>query len=60
MDMQPIEPNRSLGAQLTAEQWNVVFAGLNRIEHGIARPVYDSLIRQLQQQSQQQMQMSEE
>ena len=41
---------RPLSAQLAVEQWNVVFAGLNRIEHGLARPVFDSLWQQLRQQ----------
>ncbi len=60
MDMQPIEPNRSLSAQLTAEQWNTVMAALNELPHRVARPIFDSLMAQLQQQSQPQMQMSEE
>jgi hypothetical protein len=51
MDMQSVEPNRVvLNAELAVEQWNVVFAGLNRMEHGLARPVFDSLVQQLRQQ----------
>lgn len=51
MDMQPIEPARLMNAQLVAEQWNIVFAGLNRMEHGTARPVFDSLMQQLRPQN---------
>ena len=52
MDMQPIEPNRSLRAQLTAEQWNTVMAALNELPHRLARPIFDSLMMQLQRQTQ--------
>ena len=60
MDMQQIEPNRSLSAQLTMEQWNIVLGHLDAGQHRVVRPIFDSLMMQLQQQSQPQMQMSEE
>jgi hypothetical protein len=60
MDMQPIEPNRSLSVQLAAEQWNMVLRAVDELPHRVARPIFDSLMTQLQQQSQPQMQMSEE
>ena len=53
MDMQhPIEPHRPMTVQLTAYDWNIVMAGLNKLEHGVARPVFDRVGQQLQQQSQ--------
>jgi hypothetical protein len=52
MDMQqPIDPSRPMTVQLTAYDWNIVMAGLNRLEHGTARPVFDRVGQQLQQQS---------
>jgi hypothetical protein len=48
-----VEPNKALSAALSPDYWNIVLAGLDRIEHGMARPVYDSIIIQLRQQSQQ-------
>ena len=56
MDMQPIEPNRQLTAQLTTDQWNVVLGHLDAGQHRVVRPIIDSLVAQLQRQSQPQMQ----
>jgi hypothetical protein len=59
MDMQPIIPNQPLTVTLSAYDWNVVMAGVNKLEHGVARPVFDRIGQQLQQQSRpQQMQMA--
>jgi hypothetical protein len=52
MDMQPIEPNRPLSATLTAQQWEAVLWHLNAGQHGVVRPIFDSLMQQLQQQPQ--------
>jgi hypothetical protein len=52
MQQQPIEPNRPMTAQLTAEQWETVLRHLNTGQHGIVRPIIDSLMQQLQRQSQ--------
>jgi hypothetical protein len=52
MDMQPIEPSRQLIASLTQDQWNVVLGHLDAGQHRIVRPIIDSLVAQLQQQSQ--------
>jgi hypothetical protein len=52
MDMQPIEPNRPLSATLTAEQWDAVLRHLDAGQHRVVRPVIDSLMAQLQRQSQ--------
>jgi len=53
MDMQqPIEPHRRMTVQLTAEQWETVLRHLNTGQHGVVRPIIDSLMAQLQQQSQ--------
>jgi len=60
MDMRPLEPNQQLVATLSAQEWNAVMAALNELPHRIARPIWDKLGQQLQQQSQPQMQMSEE
>ena len=52
MDMQQqIEPNRPMTAQLTAEQWEVVLRHLNTGQHGVVRPIIDSLMQQLRTQS---------
>ncbi len=51
MDMQPIEPNRQMRAQLTAEQWEAVLRHLDAGQHRIVRPIIDSLMQQLRQQS---------
>jgi hypothetical protein len=59
MDMQPISPDQPLTVTLSAYDWNVVMAGVNKLEHGIARPVFDRIGQQLQQQNQpQQMPMT--
>ena len=50
MDMQPIDPTRSLIARLTAEQWNTVLGAINELPHRIARPIFDELLGQLRQQ----------
>jgi hypothetical protein len=56
MDMQPIEPNRGTGtgltAELTQEQWNIVLAHLDGGQHRLVRPIIDTLVMQLQRQSQ--------
>ena len=52
MDMQPIEPNRPLSATLTAQQWDVVLQHLDAGQHRVVRPIIDSLVAQLQRQSQ--------
>ena len=52
MDMQPIEPHRPMTVQLTAEQWDTVLRHLNTGQHGVVRPIIDSLMAQLQRQSQ--------
>jgi hypothetical protein len=52
MDMQPIEPHRPMTVQLTAEQWNAVMQHLDMGQHRVVRPIIDSLVQQLQQQSQ--------
>ena len=57
MDMQPINSSQPLTVTLSAYDWNVVMAGVNKLEHGIARPVFDRIGQQLQQQSQPQMPM---
>ena len=52
MDMQqPIEPNRPMTVQLTAEQWNVVLGHLDVGQHRVVRPIIDALIQQLREQS---------
>lgn len=58
MDMQPIDNNRSMGAILTAEQWDSVLRHLDAGQHRIVRPIIDSLMQQLQQQAQPQPQFS--
>ena len=59
MDMQPINPDQPLTVTLSAQEWNTVMAGLNELPHRIARPVFDRIGQQLQQQSQpQQMPMT--
>ena len=55
MDMQPVEPN-VLSATLTQDQWNVVLGHLDAGQHRVVRPIIDSLVAQLQQQSHMQMQ----
>jgi hypothetical protein len=52
MDMQPIEPHSVMHFQLTAEQCEIVLRHLNTGQHGVVRPVIDSLVAQLQRQSQ--------
>jgi hypothetical protein len=47
MDMQ-----QPPGVNLTTEQWNVVLGHLDAGQHRIVRPIIDSLVAQLQQQSQ--------
>ena len=50
MEMQPIDRNPAI--QLTFEQWNVVLGHLDAGQHRVVRPIIDSLVAQLQQQSQ--------
>ena len=50
MDMQPIEPN-VLSATLTQDRWNVVLGHLDAGQHRVVRPIIDSLVAQLQQQT---------
>jgi hypothetical protein len=52
MDMQPIEPNRVMHFQLTAEQWDIVLWHLNTGQHGVVRSIIDALMQQSQQQTQ--------
>jgi hypothetical protein len=52
MDMQPIEPNGQMTGTLTQEQWNVVLGHLDAGQHRVVRPIIDSLMQQLQQQTQ--------
>jgi hypothetical protein len=52
MDMQPIEPHRPLTGTLTQDQWNIVLGHLDAGQHRVVRPIIDSLVAQLQQQSQ--------
>ena len=52
MDMQPIEPNRPMHATLTAQQWEAVLRHLDAGQHGVVRPIIDSLMAQLREQSQ--------
>jgi hypothetical protein len=47
----PIEPNQPLTVTLTAYEWNVVMEGVNELKHRVARPVFDRIGQQLQQQS---------
>ena len=59
MDMQPMGPNKPLTVTLSAQEWNTVMAGLNELPHRVARPPFDRIGQQLQQQSQpQQMPMA--
>jgi hypothetical protein len=51
MDMQPIEPHRVMHFQLTAEQCDIVLRHLNTGQHGVVRPIIDSLMQQLRTQS---------
>ena len=52
MEMQPVDPNKSLSATLTAEQWNAVLGAVSEMSYRAARPIIDALIPQLRQQSQ--------
>ena len=52
MDMQPIEPNRPMACQLTAQQWEAVLQHLDAGQHRIVRPIIDTLMQQLRVQSQ--------
>ena len=52
MDMQPIEPNRQMHATLTAQQWEAVLGHLDTGQHRIVRPIIDTLMAQLRNQSQ--------
>jgi hypothetical protein len=52
MKMQPVDPNFPLNVKLSAQEWNIVLAGLNELQHRISRPVFDNICQQLQQQSQ--------
>ena len=52
MQQQPIEPHRPMSATLTQDQWNVVLGHLDAGQHRIVRPIIDSLVAQLQRQSQ--------
>jgi hypothetical protein len=58
MDMPPISPNQPLTVTLTAQEWNSVMAAVNELPHRIARPLFDRIGQQLQQQSQPQMPMT--
>ena len=59
MDMQPISPDQPLTVTLSAQEWNTVMSAVNELPHRVARPVFDRIGQQLQQQSQpQQMPMT--
>jgi hypothetical protein len=59
MDMQPISPDQPLTVTLSAQEWNTVMSAVNELPHRVARPLFDRIGQQLQQQSQsQQMPMS--
>jgi hypothetical protein len=59
MDMQPINPDQKLTVTLSAQEWNMVMGAVNELPHRVARPLFDRIGQQLQQQSQpQQMPMS--
>ena len=51
MDMQPISPNQPLTVTLSAQEWNMVMSAVNELPHRIARPIFDKLGEQLQQQT---------
>jgi hypothetical protein len=58
MDMQPISPDQKLSVTLSAQEWNTVMGAVNELPHRVARPLFDRIGQQLQQQSQpQQMPM---
>ena len=52
MDMQPISPDQPLTVTLSAQEWNTVMSAVNELPHRIARPIFDSIGQQLQQQTQ--------
>lgn len=52
MEMQPINPDRPFLGLLSIRDWNIVLAALDELPHKVARPVYDRLVVQLQEQSQ--------
>ena len=54
MDMQPIGPNQPLTVTLSAQEWNMVMGAVNELPHRVARPLFDQIGQQLQQQSQSQ------
>jgi hypothetical protein len=56
--MQPISPDQKLSVTLSAQEWNTVMGAVNELPHRVARPLFDRIGQQLQQQSQpQQMPM---
>ena len=57
MDMQPISPDQPLAVTLSAQEWNTVMSAVNELPHRVARPLFDRIVQQLQQQSQPQMPM---
>ena len=48
---EPMDMQQPPGVNLTTEQWNVVLGHLDAGQHRIVRPIIDSLVAQLQQQS---------
>ena len=56
MDMQPISPNQPLTVTLSAQEWNMVMTAVNELPHRVARPLFDRIGQQLQQQAQPQPQ----
>ena len=58
MDMQPISPDQPLTVTLSAQEWNTVMSAVNELPHRVARPLFDRIGQQLQQQSQPQMPMT--
>lgn len=52
MKMQPLDPSFPINVKLSAQEWNIVLAGLNELPHRVSRLVFDNIGQQLQQQSQ--------
>jgi hypothetical protein len=60
MDMQPISPNQPLTVTLSAQKWNAVMSAAGSDNLVLGPSLFNEVGQQLQQQSQPQMQMSEE
>jgi len=48
--MTPMQPNSPITITLAAQQWDTVLGALNEAPHRVARPVFDSIIAQIQSQ----------